>query len=51
MRDLVRHIEELVTENKAQTSVEQLEVEWTRVLDSYTRNARGPAKFAVATKV
>lgn len=51
IRDMVKHIEEYVTENKAETSVEQLELEWSRLVDSYSRTARGPAKHAVAFKV
>lgn len=51
LRDLVQNVEEYITENKNEISLEQVEVEWSKLVDSYSRSARGPAKHAVAVKV
>jgi len=51
MRDLIKNIDEYISDNKTELSVEQVEVEWARLTDSYNRSARGPAKHLIATKV
>lgn len=50
MRDLVQSIDEFITEHKDCT-LEQLELEWAKVLDFYQRTSKGPAKHIVQSKV
>jgi len=49
LTNLTRYIDDYITEGKVQ-AIEQLEVEWGKILDTYYRTAKGPAKHAVAAK-
>ncbi len=47
----MQNVDEFISENKAQATIEQVELEWGRVLDAYHRTAKGPAKYSVEAKV
>jgi hypothetical protein len=50
LTNLTRYIDDYITDNKAQ-AIEQLETEWQKIMDTYNRTAKGPAKASVAAKV
>lgn len=50
INNLARYIDDYINDNKIQ-AIEQLESEWQKIIDTYQRTAKGPAKPIVVAKV
>jgi hypothetical protein len=50
LANLIKYVDDYITDEKAQT-LEQIEVEWQKALEMYSRNGKGPAKHIVLAKV